>query len=123
MAGCVTAKSQTANQPPEIESAADPDVAKRAIAAAESSDQAKDLKESEIQYIFRVHERARALADEEYRKNLDQGIDAWYANNKNWRAIPKDLWNNLSERDRGRLKDGVDPEMMSPGSPGCRTQL
>ena len=53
-------------------------------------------------------------ADQEHVvENLHQALDAWYANGKDWQKIPQDIWNKLSERDKGRLKDGIDPEMLS----------
>jgi hypothetical protein len=48
---------------------------------------------------------------EEVTDNLHRALDFWYANGKDWTKIPPETWNKLSERDKGRLKDGVDPEL------------
>lgn len=48
---------------------------------------------------------------EEVTENLHRALDSWYANGKDWIRIPPEIWNKLSERDKGRLKDGVDPEL------------
>lgn len=47
---------------------------------------------------------------EEHIKDLHQALDSWYANGKDWSKIPADMWNRLPEREKGRLKDGIDPE-------------
>lgn len=48
---------------------------------------------------------------EEVTENLHRALDSWYANGKDWTKIPPDVWNKISERDKGRLKDGIDPEL------------
>ncbi len=48
---------------------------------------------------------------EEVTDNLHRALDSWYSNGKDWTKIPPEIWNKLSERDKGRLKDGVDPEL------------
>jgi hypothetical protein len=48
---------------------------------------------------------------EEVTENLHLALDSWYANGKDWTKIPPETWNKLSERDKGRLKDGIDPEL------------
>jgi hypothetical protein len=53
----------------------------------------------------------REASKEEGTDNLHRALDSWYANGKDWTKIPPATWNKLSERDKGRLKDGVDPEL------------
>jgi hypothetical protein len=48
---------------------------------------------------------------EEATDNLHRALDSWYANGKDWTKIPPETWSKLSERDKGRLKDGIDPEL------------
>ena len=48
---------------------------------------------------------------EEVTDILHRALDSWYANGKDWTKIPPETWNKLSERDKGRLKDGIDPEI------------
>lgn len=48
---------------------------------------------------------------QQYMENLDKVLDAWYANDMNWSKVPNDLWNKLTERDRGRIMNGIDPEI------------
>ena len=62
------------------------------------------------------HAKEQASAYQEASKeegtdNLHRALDSWYANGKDWTKIPPAAWNKLSERDKGRLKDGVDPEL------------
>jgi hypothetical protein len=62
------------------------------------------------------HAKEQAVAYQEASKeevtdNLHRALDSWYANGKDWAKIPPEIWNKLSERDKGRLKDGVDPEL------------
>lgn len=45
--------------------------------------------------------------------NLHRALDYWYANGKDWTKIPPEVWNKLAERDKGRLRDGIDPEIRS----------
>jgi len=65
------------------------------------------------------HAKEQASAYQEESKeqvadNLHRALDSWYANGKDWTKIPPEIWNKLSERDKGRLKDGVDPELGRP---------
>jgi len=48
---------------------------------------------------------------QEVTDSLHRALDYWYANGKDWTKIPPEVWNKLSERDKGRLKDGIDPEI------------
>lgn|GEM_PF-6585926 len=62
------------------------------------------------------HAKEQAAAYQEASKEevteiLHRALDAWYANGKDWTKIPPETWNKLSERDKGRLKDGIDPEI------------
>jgi hypothetical protein len=55
----------------------------------------------------------RKTVEEQYSENLHRALDSWYANSKDWSTIPPETWNKLSERDKGRLKDGIDPETIN----------
>lgn len=59
----------------------------------------------------------RKTDEEQYTENLHRALDSWYANDKDWRKIPPEMWNKLTERDKGRLKDGIDPEMINIRTP------
>jgi len=50
-------------------------------------------------------------SQQETTNDLHRALDYWYSNGKDWTKIPPDVWNKLSERDKGRLKDGIDPEI------------
>ena len=106
--GYLASKRQTV----KLESIADPEVLRRSIDFINASDEPDYLKRDTIKYVISQHEQAKRIVDEEYAARLHQAIDAWYANNKNWRKIPNGLWSTLTERDRGRLKDGIDPETL-----------
>ncbi len=60
---------------------------------------------------------SRETDEEQYTENLHRVLDSWYANSKDWSKIPPDNWNKLSERDKGRLKDGIDPETINTQTP------
>ncbi|HEY5329366.1 MAG TPA: hypothetical protein VIJ79_05750 [Acidobacteriaceae bacterium] len=49
--------------------------------------------------------------EEQRVRNLHLALDAWYANGKDWQKISPNVWNSLTERDKGRLRDGIDPEI------------
>lgn len=74
------------------------------IADPETRDQTRD-------YVIKQWLDNRMITAAGYRDTLNQALDAWYANNNNWRKIPDDTWSQLSERDRGRIKDNIDPEL------------
>ena len=59
----------------------------------------------------------RETGEEKYTENLHRALDTWYANGKDWSKIPPEIWNKLSERDKGRLKDGIDPETINTRTP------
>ena len=67
-----------------------------------------------------VREQASANREsnkEQYTENLHRALDSWYANGKDWSKIPSELWSKLTERDKGRIKDGIDPEMIGIQAP------
>ncbi len=59
----------------------------------------------------------RETDEAQYTENLHRALDSWYANGKDWSKIPPEMWNKLSERDKGRLKDGIDPETINIRGP------
>ena len=59
----------------------------------------------------------REIDEEQYTVNLHRVLDSWYANDKDWRKIAPEMRNKLSERDKGRLKDGIDPETINTRTP------
>ncbi len=61
--------------------------------------------------------REREIDEEQYTDNLHRALDFWYANGKDWHKILPETWNKLSERDKGRLKDGIDPETINIRTP------
>jgi hypothetical protein len=85
---------------------------KKAFALAMASSDDRDTQDKTKAYILKAWLDYRMIAAAEYEENLHHALDTWYANDKNWRKIPDEAWAKLSERDRGRLKDGVDPELM-----------
>lgn len=92
----------------------EPEQLEKAIAAVNASDATQRVKDGAIRQLRTDYNLAREMKAQKYTENLHHALDAWYANNKNWRKIPKDLWSKLSERDRGRLKNGIDPELVNP---------
>jgi len=61
--------------------------------------------------------RVRDIDEGQYTDNLHRALDSWYANGKDWQKIPPEMWAKLSERDKGRLKDGIDPETINIRTP------
>lgn len=59
------------------------------------------------------YEINRRKSEDAYADDLHKALDAWYANSKNWRKVPDDIWSKLTERDKGRIKDGLDPETLA----------
>jgi len=77
------------------------------------------MQDAVIGKIRLIFAQNRDLQRDIYLENLRRATDAWYANGKNWRKIPADIWNELTETDRGRLRDGVDPGLgASQRTPG-----
>lgn len=72
------------------------------------------------QMVDHVRQRTllnRETDEEQYTENLHQALDSWYANSKDWTKISPETWNKLNERDKGRLKDGIDPETINVRTP------
>jgi hypothetical protein len=57
------------------------------------------------------------VRENQYTENLHRALDSRYANERDWHKIPPDIWNRLTERDNGRSKNGIDPEMISIRTP------
>lgn len=95
---------------PDISAIADPNVLEKAIQAAQNGPESPQIKKQIIAELEAEHAHYRTIENQKYDDNLGKAVNFWYANSKNWRKIPSDVWAKLNDADKGRLKGGIDPQ-------------
>jgi hypothetical protein len=88
-----------------------PEDEEKVIESINQNEADPEMRKIALDHIRQLANANREILNREYAESLHKALDAWYMNNKNWRKIPTDLWTQLTERDRGRLKEGIDPEL------------
>lgn len=87
------------------------DTLKRALAMSDADNTLDDHSRRAIkEYIIQRWFDDRRIAMDENEDNVRRAVDSWYANDRDWRKIPPEIWNKLRAADKGRLKLGIDPE-------------